>query len=178
MRYSINLLPQEKKDFKRQSLLRRLKIGMSVGLLLYILVVGGLFTFSFLYSSQEKTIKGEISQLESQIKNFEKRESLITALKERAKAIDEVLKGSVRIPELLSRTEELTLPGVVFQTMEVASGQLDWEGAAQNVLVFGDFLDQFHKEETASLWSSLNLESLNRNKDGSYFFSLEGKPIF
>lgn len=178
MQFGINLLPVKKTGLERKKFWRKIKlIGGSV-LGLYIFLIIGLLTASFLISSSGKKIKQDLARVQLEAKGLEKQESLEIALKGRAEAINKLLKVRVDQKELLAGVQNFVLPGITLSGITLSGEKINFAGEAQDIKTLSDFLDQFdNQDKKISYWSKIKLNALSRTLKGTYDFSFEATPV-
>ena len=174
MQFGVNLLPKKERQEKTASFKTTQPVAVVI-LVIYVIFIAGLFSFSFYISTQEKRIKKEESQLGVKVQALAKRESLAVTLKTRVEAASQILKNRLSHKELLARIEKFALPGVALTEVQIKSGQTIFSGTVQNVQILGDFFDAFQKTESS--WLLVEMTSLSRRIDGIYDFSFEATPL-
>jgi len=156
---------------KRQKLLRMVKTGSILVLLVYCLILSVFFSYDFYIKSQGEKIAKENKIKKEKIESLKEVETLQVALKQRLSSLGKFFdsqKGS-DYPLLLdyfdNLTQEITLKTLIIQD----DGKVNLNGGAADTFVLERFLEKINQEETDRLFSGVTLSSLDKRDDGSYF---------
>ena len=154
---------------------RPIKVGSIVFLIFYCLVVGATFSFWLILSRSSEQVKQEISLKKQRISSLKKTESLQTLLKQRLSLLTKVVfEKKPSYSQILLYFEENSSEGLVLDNFKLTDkGGVDISGAASNVIVLSDFLEDLVSEQSEEVYfSKITLSSLSRSEDGDYKFSL------
>lgn len=175
MEREINLLRiKEKISAKEVRLKQFLQVGSGLLLVLYILVLGGVFSFWLIQQRESQIVGDKIKLAEGKIAGLKKIESLQVAIKGRLQTLASAFEDEeLNYEDFLTQLEQLTPSGVVLADFELTkNGEITISGSADNSLSLGEFLVNLtgSKEED---FKGIAVSSISRGQDGSYDFSLE-----
>ncbi|MDP3888663.1 MAG: PilN domain-containing protein [bacterium] len=177
MQFGINLLPTKKTGLEVK-IGRHLKTYAVPVLSVYTLFLAVLFVSSFYISTKESNLNSEISQTESKIKSYQKRETMALTLKDRMSLIGGILgdnqkntNNDLSQDQVLTWLQSLLNSGVSLTSINLSNTDMEVAGEADNVSNLASFLDSLPGERN---FSSLSLSSLTRLTSGRYSFYLKG----
>ncbi len=180
MKKEINFLTGQRADLEKKAKISRIaKVASFITLIAYFLIVGTVFSYWFFLNNQVENISSQITLKKNKIEDLKDIELLQVLLKQRLSSLNNFFKND-RNPDFVSLISyfENVPQGVKIKGFIAANtGELTVSGESSNVVVLGEFLDKFKKDETNSLFSNVTLSILDRQTGGSYMFviSLEAK---
>ncbi len=127
---------QEKEKFQKA-----LKTSAGI-LLLWVLILGGIFAYSLILGRQNENLKKEKAGLESELEAQKENLGQILIFKDRVGKIDPLLK---KRPDLSTPVEKVvaSLPAEInLKSLEVGAGKIQLSGEGE-VLPISNFLDQY-----------------------------------
>ncbi len=139
---------------------------------LYIFFAAGIFLSGLIVSSQQNRVQNETRKTEAAIRALKKREELEFDLKKRISEAQTVIKSRGNYAEMIEKIKGLAPTGVIYRGFEFSKDKISLSGDAENIFVFGNFLEAIKRAE---IFSQVSLTSFSRNKTGGYSFSLETK---
>jgi hypothetical protein len=166
----INLLPKEKATPQQKKVVAKISMVLIGILILYVIIVAGLFSYGSFLSMQSSSVKKETNDTEVQIKNAQKKEILELALKLRIKEVNTLITERTSYSNYLTKLQSLAPQGTGFGSFEFKKGIISTAGSSTNVITVNDFINNLKKEP---MFSNILLGSLGRGKNGEYGFSLE-----
>jgi len=131
---------EEKEKFQKA-----LKISGGI-LLLWVLILGGIFGYSIVLGRQNEDLKKEKAGLESEIEAQKESLGQILIFKDRVGKIDPLLK---KRPDLTSPVEKVvaSLPAELnLKNLEVGAGKIQLNGEGE-ILPISNFLDQYTNKQ-------------------------------
>lgn len=166
----INLLPKEKATPQQKKVVAKIT-GVFIGILiLYVLIVAGLFSYGSYLSIQGDSVKKQTAETETQIKNAQKKEILELALKNRMTEVNKIITSRTSYSNYLEKLQNLAPQGTNFGSFEFKKGMISAVGSSANVVAVNNFIANLKKE---TMFSDILLGGLGRGKNGQYNFSLE-----
>jgi len=168
----INLALQKETAPRESRFFKKITTWGAVIVSLYIFFVAGIFLSGFVLSSRQNMVQNETRKIEAAIRALKKREELEFDLKKRISEVQTVIKSRGNYAEMIEKIRGLTPAGVIYRSFEFSKDKISLSGDAENIFVFGDFLEAIKRAE---IFSQVFLTSFSRNKTGGYSFSLEAK---
>lgn len=166
----INLLPKEKATPHQKKVVAKISMVLIGILVLYVLLVAGLFSYGSFLSIQSNNVLKATSETETKIKSLQKIEILELALKMRIKEINDLVAKRTYYSAYLSKLQSLATLGTSFNVFEFKKGVISTAGTSTNVVTVNNFIESLKKE---TMFSNVLLGGLGRGKNGQYGFSLE-----
>lgn len=177
MKNQIDFLQEfKKKESAAQKITPFFHKGIIFLAVFYLLVASGILFSVFYYRNENNQILVKIDQKKKKIDQLQKIESLQVLVKERLSALTKILNEKrINFSETVSYFEDLGREkNLVFNKIEIEEGGLvRVSGRTTDRLTIMNFLEELERQETPFL--EINLNSLLRNKDGGYDFSLTFK---
>lgn len=167
------LKEQKVADLLIRKRLRLFRVGSLVGLVCYTLIVAATLSYSFFLQRQGQSIDRQIEVKKTKIVALKKIESLQVLLDQRLTFLDKVLINK-RIPyaKLLGYFSDNLLAGIFLKEVKfLALGEIKVDGTASNVVALSRYLENINLPNQG-MFSGVKVTSVNRQKDGSYFFNL------
>ncbi len=171
----INLLPQAQlAEEKRLKLKKRVEIGSVGFLIVSILVIGSLFVYWRILTSQFNQLQEQVKSLESRVNEYGTQEGLQRIFKMKITAAGKTLAERPSFVKSFSLLRDVLPAGVYFSDLTLGSdGKLSLAGSARNSTELNTFFsaltDQSH---SGQYFSDINLSSIMGAKDGTYKFSM------
>lgn len=174
MQFGINLLAKEKIAVgAEKETISRLKKIFSLVLLVYALVIGSLLASSFYLSYEKGKIATEISQLEGQIKSFQKVENLEVLIKSRVAKAQKIIDSRTHAEKILVKIVNSFEEGITVSNLDFGkNNQISLSAQAQDVKALETFLEKIKSVLKEENYSLAKLDSISRDKKGSYSFEL------
>lgn len=177
MKNQIDFLQEFKKKEstakKVAPILNKIIILLIIG---YLLIGGGVLTLFFYYQNENNQLQNKIEQKKKRIVQLEKVESLQVLIKERLSALTKILdEKRLDYPEIFSYFENLGKEkNLIFNKIEIEeNGLIRVSGRVADRILIIDFLEELEKNQNP--FSEITLNSLAKNKEGGYDFSLTFK---
>lgn len=176
---SINLLPQELavEEKKRAKFLKVQAFGVAT-ILLLIFLASLTIALRILQSQNIRQVQANLSQTEEKISDLKDRQVSLFILKDRLTTIEKFLGVPSKQSSIYQLINKLLPSQVIVSSMSV-----DRAGEVLIVAVVPetDILDNLitsllSKERNEDKISQVNIENLNRGRDGIYRISLKVKP--
>lgn len=171
----IDFLKAKRKDFyKAQKLIRLLNVGSLVGLIFYCLVVAATIYLLFQLKSENQELQNQIKIKKDEVGRFKEVESLQYVLKQRLTPLTKIITPNRKSPSSwLSFFQGSLDTGVVFKKLDMTDkGEISFGGQAPDAIALGRFLDYFNTDEAKNIFTKTLVNSLSKQKDGSYLFNL------
>lgn len=179
MKQEINFLSGQRADIDKKAKISRLvKVGSFIILIAYCLIIGVVFSYWFYLDNEVKKTDEQVIIKKNKVEELKEVESLHVLLKQRLSSLNKFFSSGKELDfvALLSYFEDLP-DGVKIKGFSLSSiGGLTVSAESANALVLGEFLDKFKGDEAKSLFSVITLSSLDRQKDGTYFFVISLEP--
>jgi len=175
MKKDIDLLAaagKPEKEFEFQPLIR---VFTTVLIIIYILVLAGVFSYYFYLSQKENRVADEVSRKEKQIKRLTRIESLQATVKSRTQALNWIFEREedrIGLAESLERLKELTDERVVIKSLQVFDfgSTVSLSGSVSQVTDLIHFFEQFFVNPRARKnIENLTVGRLTKNKAGYSF---------
>lgn len=175
MEKEIDFLKAKRKElYKFQRVIRMLNVASLVVLVLYCLIVAATIFLIFEFKGENQKLNSQINIKKAKISELKEVESLHYVLKQRLSGLTKYFSEK-RNPSALvfSFFQSSITSGITLKKMEISSlGEINLNGQATDVLTLANFLDSLGTEEALNLFSKISINSLTKQKDGSYAFSL------
>lgn len=175
MEKGINLLEGLKKDIsaRQQRWVSLARTGSLVLLVLYCLVILGVFSFWATSRRAAQEMEQEMATKKEKIADLKHIESLQVLLKHRLSSLRGLLSGEAPdYGKFLSYFRQFSPNEVALREISLSeNGKAALSGEATNGVVLSSFLDNV-SDESNPLFSRVVLTSLVRREDGSYLFGL------
>lgn len=173
----INLLPSEEQVSSQLISLQKKLAFFSVFMLL---VVAGftMFTLYILNSAnrQKAEIDNRIGLAESEVRANQLSEELLTVVDKKAGSASKALGARLLYTEVLKKTAEIMPTGVSFANLSIKETVMTANATANSSADVAKLVSYFvSTDEGKKLFSSLNIDSLAKGKDGGYAFSVSMK---
>jgi len=161
--------PPFQKNFSQFS-----KIGMIVIVVFYCFLTGVIIFYWTFLKNQYQEIITQIDTKKSQITQLKKKELLQVLLKQQLSSLNSLfLSKRGEFPRLLSFFLQLSSDEISIGNIKISSSrQINVEVTANSALSFSRFLEKITNPENFEKFSEIKLESLTRQKEGGYSFSL------
>lgn len=172
---NINLLTQRRQVTKRLRRQNQKVVSMSVlALAIYLAIMVPIVGYRLFLSQRLKSIasdKAETLQTLTSLKSVEERYLL---LENKLSLSDQVLAERPDSKETLTTVIGLIPEGVVVTSLDFgADNVLTMSGDANEVFAFGELIRSLEGSVEQGLYPKVVLESLNRDDEGLYRFSVE-----
>lgn len=172
MKGEIEFLKPYKEKTALPQPLKILTGGVIGALIIYcILMVAIISYWGFLRKEKEK-IEKQIEVKKSQINQLRKKESLQVLLKQRLGFLTkEQFFQPGKFPYFLNILSSLQ-PNVDLLSIQIFENKIEIRGSASNIIDLSGFLEKLETSSEFNVFPNIILDSLARNKDGSYNFSV------
>lgn len=166
----INLLPKEKATPQQKKVVAKISAVFVGILILYVIVIAVLFSVGSYFSFQSSSVKKETAEVETKIKNAQKKEILEIALKLRIKEVASLIATRTSYSVFLDKLQSLSPQGTTFGSFEFKKDTIFVSGSSTNVITVNNLIDSLKKE---TMFPNILLNGLSRDKNGQYSFSLD-----
>jgi len=159
---------------KKLALIRKTRVVSFIGLAIYCLLVGGLFSFLLILQGQESEIERKIDVQKRRITQLKEVETMHVFLKQRlSNLVSFYDQGKIDYPEVITQLEALLPDQVELNSFDMnEEGKLNLRGEAANAVVLADFFNRVLSPTNDEIAQRAELSSASRQGDGSYSFSL------
>ena len=171
----IDFLKAKRKDLHRiEKVVRMLNVTSLVVLIFYCLIVAATIFLSFQLRDENTKLKSQIDSKKAAISELKPVESLQYVIKQRLSQLAVFFDGNRKsFSSIFSFFQQSISQGINFKKLEITDkGEVTLNGQASNALTLGNFLDSLVADSAVKLFSKVNINSLTKQKDGSYMFNL------
>lgn len=174
-RKSIDLLKPEEISLAEKKRTFFLKAGAIFLIVLYCLVVVGIFSFGLVVSREAQEVADKVKFKQERLNELQQIESLQFLLKQRLSSLAKVVAvDGIKPKYWLNYLDSLVPEGVALESVQWnSSGEVTLAGIAGNALGLADFLDNLKKATDEEKIASSTLVSATRQTEGVYSFNLE-----
>jgi hypothetical protein len=170
---SIEFLKIRRAKTKQEILADKVRGISMVALVIYSVVLGGIFSTWFALGSQEKNLLKQIDVKETRIEELKEVESSEVILKQRLSALSQIF-AIKRLPyaDILSRLNGILGEGIILANVTIESGsEVIFTGEASNSPYLAKFINRLLSGEEIG-FGKITLTQLNRDETGKYSFSI------
>jgi len=176
MAKGIELLQGQKEArIKQIRAIRSVRMFSLLGLLLYCLVVGLVFSYSLYIDKQQQNVKQNIENKKQKILSLKKTESQQIILKDRLsylkKYFDEQKLDYDKTITFLEALENEDVNFSQFTTKEDLI--INLTGKTKNATVLSHFLESLEKEDESNPFKEISLSNVGKSSEGMYSFTLK-----
>lgn len=156
---------------RKRKLLRIIRTGSILVLIIYCLVLSAFFSYDFYIKTQGEKVAKENKIKKEKIESLKEVETLQITLKQRLSSLGKFFESQKNsdYPLILDYfdklAQEISLKTLIIQD----DGKINLNGGAADAFVLERFLEKINQEETDKLFSGVTLLSLDKREDGSYF---------
>jgi spore germination protein YaaH len=174
VQFGINLLAKEKITVgAEKEAISRLKKTFVLVLLAYALVIVSLLGPFFYLSYEKGKIATEISQLEANIKSFQKVENLEVLIKSRVAKAQIIIESRAHVEKIIVKIVNSLEEGITVGNLDFGkNNQISFSAQAQDVKALETFLEKIKSILKEEGYSLAKLDSISRDKKGGYSFEL------
>jgi len=174
MNKGIELLQGQKEEKAKE--VRQARVAKASGFLiviLYCLVVGVVFSFSFYLQKQEENVNQEVAATKQKITDLKKVESQQLILKDRLKFLsDKMSESQFDFDKIIVFFEKLNTEGMTIDSLSFSGkDQVTAEGSVENALVLGQILDILQSPD-GNPFGLVILNTVSKTEEIGYKFSL------
>jgi hypothetical protein len=175
MAKEINLLNEQSEESGAEKKLKqRINILSPIILLIYAVLVIGIFSYSLLQTAQASDLKKKIKNTENSIQQMSETESFLRGSKIKLAAVNTVLAQNVDYAQTIARLKEIT-PEELNLTAMILGGDRSVEVSYRVLnsdLVAGLINNLLNPQIGGKYFEKVKLKNLAFSKDGFYIISL------
>jgi len=169
----IDFLKAYEKPISSKKIPRSLLVGGVIGIIFYIVLIVAIFSFWLFLRKEYGEISHQVEEKKSQISQMRKRESLYILLKQQLNALVKIRsEGEKDFLQAFPFFLKFQGGEINFDKISASAKEgIKLSGRATNASTLANFLSLIVSSESSNLFSKIILDSLTRDKDGSYSFS-------
>lgn len=174
----INLLPvEEVREVEAKRLQKKVRTYSIIAIVLTILVTVGVFGYWLYLVRQDEQLGKKINNLTSQIENLKEVESLFRVVKNKLSAIVGISAKTQNFEVILDEVAKITPQGVSLTDLTVKeTNSITLKGSAVSASEFSSLVSNLlARDNPASKFSAVTVESLTRDDSGVYQFAISAK---
>lgn len=173
MKQEIDFLKGQRSEReKRVKFLRNLKVGSTIFLIAFILIVGVIFSYWFYLNSQNEKIINESNLKRQKIESLKELESLQIVLKQRLSTLGKFFKEDKKpnFSKILAFFDKIS-QGINIKNLNIsADGKLNISGDSADILTLTGFLENLESKDAQEIFSQIIVSSLDKREKGGYSF--------
>jgi hypothetical protein len=164
----------EQKTESTANIIRFLSKGLILFAVVYCICTAGVFVYWSLLSKNLNEINNKIELKKNEIRSQQKKESLYFLLKNQLSFLSKVFSGTQEnYSQIFSSVFQLAGDDVEISQLKIsANGETMISAMTSSAFSLADFLDRVTDDKDMGSFSKITLNSLTREKEGNYSFSL------
>lgn len=175
MAKEINLLQEQLQESERTILLKKyLGILSPIVLVVFSVLVIGVFVFSIMQSVKAKEMETKIKNTESNIQSLSESESYLRGIKIKLTSVNKIIKEQIDYAKIVSEIQETTPPDINFTNLSLTGDKLvEISYKAPNSDVLKNLVNGILDETSGGRYfENVKLKNLVYSRDGYYLLTL------
>jgi len=175
MKKEIDFLKAYKKTSEpSKNILQALKNGLILVTAIYCILLGGIFSWWSILKKEFQGIENQIDTKKAEIQQQKKKESLYVLLKNQLSSLSKIFSSKEEnYSQILSLFFQISEGKVKISEIKISpEGEIHISGTATSAFNLASFLEDAVNSEQMKIFSKITLNSLLRQKEGAYNFSM------
>lgn len=172
MNKSINFLKKQASQIKvKQQRFLYVKIGLIIGLTVYVITVVLLILYSLILSKQQTVIQGQLTDTKKSIESLKSVESKQILLKNKTASLTEILVSQKQHQKLIETIFQLIPEGVMINGLNInQSGSVNFSAITQDLPLLTGFLNSLatYASEPKNQLKNITIESVMFSLQSGY----------
>lgn len=171
----INLLQIYLQESESERKVKKLiKILSPIVLLVFVLIVIGVYSFSVIQSAQANSLNSKISNVLNTIQSQSQTESYYQGIKLKLNLVKEIFSDQIDYAEVTEQLQKISPPDITFSNLTISSDKkIDVTYKAQNSDIVKELINSLLDPNMGGkYYDQIMLKSLVYNREGWYIIAL------